>query len=239
MKKLFVFLCAGFICTIAFAQTISIDWKVDGRTYAQNTCEYGGMLSVPNPPPTKYGYTFQGWIQYTQLEYIESTGTQYIDTIITPDLDYTYNITFKATDSGWLFGSTVFSAGNHSDFGVSATGIRFGNKYVTLDFVPMGKVSVSVNKTGYDINGVHTDWAGTATMSATSPIRLFWAVNSAASKTGRIYSFSITDANGDYVVNLVPVKRLSDNKFGMYDLVSHAFFANAGTGDFIAGPVVE
>ena len=44
--------------------------------------------------------------------------------------------------------------------------------------------------------------------------------------------------NGTLVRDFVPVKRNSDGAIGMYDTVTKAFFANAGTGTFTAGPNV-
>ena len=40
------------------------------------------------------------------------------------------------------------------------------------------------------------------------------------------------------VRELIPVKRLLDNKICMYDKVSDTFFTNEGTGEFIAGPEI-
>jgi hypothetical protein len=45
--------------------------------------------------------------------------------------------------------------------------------------------------------------------------------------------------NGTLVRYLIPAKRNSDNVVGMYDTVSKTFFTNAGSGAFIAGPVVQ
>lgn len=51
-----------FVCT-AYATTVNLNWLVDGATFAQTTCETGGNFVLPNPAPTKYGYTFSGWIE--------------------------------------------------------------------------------------------------------------------------------------------------------------------------------
>ena len=61
MKKLLVGLCAMFMMS-ASATTVNLNWLVDGATFAQTTCETGGNFVLPNPNPTKYGYTFSGWI---------------------------------------------------------------------------------------------------------------------------------------------------------------------------------
>lgn len=54
---------------------------------------------------------------------------------------------------------------------------------------------------------------------------------------GEIYSCRIY--NNDVLIrDFVPAMRKSDNVVGLYDRVSGTFFTNAGTGSFIAGPVV-
>lgn len=75
--SLFFSICAGSV----YGETLTVDWLVDGNTYTQTTCETGNDLILP-ATPTKYGHTFIGWeIQrYTEISYIESTGTQFIRT---------------------------------------------------------------------------------------------------------------------------------------------------------------
>ncbi|MBR3510536.1 MAG: InlB B-repeat-containing protein [Alphaproteobacteria bacterium] len=60
MKKFLILLFVIFICSIAHADTETINWYVDGNTYATTTCEIGGGVSLPDEP-TKYGYDFIGW----------------------------------------------------------------------------------------------------------------------------------------------------------------------------------
>ena len=51
---------------------------------------------------------------------------------------------------------------------------------------------------------------------------------------GRIYSLKLTD-NDVLVLDLVPVKRNSDNVVGMYNKVNGEFYTNGGTGTFTVG----
>lgn len=67
MKKLLFCLCTMFICTFAIAETININWKVDGTNYAQSSCQTGSNLTLPANNPTKYGYDFVGWSVNTIL----------------------------------------------------------------------------------------------------------------------------------------------------------------------------
>jgi hypothetical protein len=51
----------------------------------------------------------------------------------------------------------------------------------------------------------------------------------------RIYACKIWDGN-NLVRDFVPVERDSDGVLGMIDLISGAFYVNAGSGAFTAGP---
>lgn len=62
MQRFLFLLYAIFIPVCVCAETINLDWKVDGENYAQTSCETGGNVTLPNSP-TKHGYTFQGWAQ--------------------------------------------------------------------------------------------------------------------------------------------------------------------------------
>ena len=59
MKCLLV-LFGILICSICRADTETTNWYVNGELYDTTSCEYGGNIDVPTPP-SKRGYTFQGW----------------------------------------------------------------------------------------------------------------------------------------------------------------------------------
>ena len=61
MKRIIFLLTAIFVSTFAYAQTETTNWYIDTEVYQTTTCESGGDITVPTEP-TKYGYTFQGWI---------------------------------------------------------------------------------------------------------------------------------------------------------------------------------
>lgn len=54
----------------------------------------------------------------------------------------------------------------------------------------------------------------------------------------RMYRFTMYD-DGVMVRDIVPCKRINDGSIGAYDLVTESFLPNAGTGTFIAGPVLS
>ena len=84
-----------FIEHASFATTETINWYVGGNVYDTTTCNTGGDVVLPNAPTAPRGYHFAGWARYTPIEYLESTGTQWIDTGIKGNMSYTYEIDFQ------------------------------------------------------------------------------------------------------------------------------------------------
>lgn len=266
MKKLLVFLGTFFICAVAFAQTINVNWKVGDTTYASNTCEYGGTLTVPSTPPTKYGYTFQGWQSYIFLEYIESTGTQYIDLGRKVRSDYTYKIKMAWTElhsstlmaskeyqtwtNGKYLGITYESDGRRKTWMSRASTSDADINARTL-FTPTVNIINNIvwkpsarqlifNGTTLNGSGTHQS---TSVFETANNMYLFAGNNVTGPNAFdyvKLYSWQMYDTDGTtLLMNLVPAKRNSDNAIGMYDTVTHTFFTNAGTGDFVAGPVKQ
>ena len=100
----------------------------------------------------------------------------------------------------------------------------------------------SDNITTVTYNGVSKTLTGSIYNRETLPLTLFktnvFGVNNANTFSKiRIYAFSIK-VNQVFVRDFVPVLDL-DNVPCLYDKVSGKFFYNAGTGQFIAGPVVS
>ena len=193
---------------------------------------------------------------YIQLQWIESTGTQFIDTGIKANASI-------VVDMGVLFrGIGVFAAlgtrngTNTSDtnvfqFGVNSNNTFFhrygmGSPYSTG--VPVAQMLYDVHLENYKeiiSNGQDTytdtlefnpdmDTEGTLYIFATHDISSGRPI---FSMPGYITYLSISVA-GVLVRDFVPAKN-PDGKIGMYDLVGGRFYENAGEGSFIAGPVAE
>ena len=177
----------------------------------------------------------------TSLEYIQSSGTQYIDTGLKPTQNYsitikcqstgTSNNTYAGCDTNWrntgfFIGVNVFEFGN-----VRTTSIQnYGENPIIL----------TLDKTGGYKDGVKT-WnnASTATFQTVSNLTLF-ALNRNGTiqeyLTGKIYSCKIYD-NDTLVRDFIPVKTTT-NIYGLWDKVNKVFYKNAGTGTFTGGPAV-
>ena len=182
---------------------------------------------------------------YTQLEYIESTGTQWIDTgIATTNNDLGFML-----EAMPLTSSDVYPMGSRAiGGGVRFFGIRSVSSdsfsYGWLDYLraPASQSYVNV-RTTMSLNWLNSKKVtigndsknlATANIANSRNITLF-GVNGQLLWTGRIYHAQISEGTG-IVANLIPVMRNSDSKVGMYDTVTRQFFTNAGTGEFIAGP---
>ena len=181
---------------------------------------------------------------YTRLAWIESTGSQYIDTGITPTQDTQIVLDYMPTAVATVavFGSRV-GVGNAAFalWIVDATSIE--DDYASdRDTITVSNLleRTCVVKDGNildygDIGHEHTE----TVFSNQYPIALF-GINSAGTVdsrrvSARLYSCSIrtgTDKR-DYIPCRAP-----DGSVGLYDLVNGQFYGNAGTGEFIAGTEV-
>lgn len=195
-------------------------------------------------------------IGYTLLDYIESTGTQYLDLGTKGNgnskvsVEYRYHTATSATGSGRVFGSRTNSTNDAFAIG-SASGVvaATGNKafwcydaqafYVIDDpTFPIGDwQTVVFSATEHTLNGVsYGDDYNTVTFETPQNLKLFGFDNNGTMGYGLIdvARCKIWD-NGVLIRDLVPCKNAS-NVVGMYDLVNDTFYQNAGTGDFVAGP---
>jgi hypothetical protein len=186
---------------------------------------------------------------YTRLEYIESTGTQYINTRIMPSLNLEIESELAFMDKSTtaaLLGTTTAGSGKNitAIFAVSGVSSSFGPStayaalysYITLDT----KTKFKEDKNGIYLNDTRrAEFNANTEFTGVSSMLFLWARGTNANKIkAKVYSFKIYD-NGTLVQDLVPARRNSNNIVGMYDLVSGQFFTNAGTGEFVAGPVID
>ncbi len=188
---------------------------------------------------------------YTELEYIESTGTQYIDTGFSPDantrvdykgqlLQYTSSVPLLGarlgTDNIARFLPLAWSTG--VDTGRTVYGAKDAVLNISTSTIYTGTFIPAQGKT--IINGVTYDISGANfTKIADNNFYLFATSGYAGNlynSVGRIWYVKIWD-NNTLVRDLVPAKN-SSGVIGMYDTVNNRFYENASTGEFVAGPVM-
>lgn len=180
---------------------------------------------------------------YTEVEYIESTGTQRIDTNISPTSKTKWEIKFAFTKdvTGQLMG-----AGHAGDYrfniGIESGKFRFaiGSGWTTLaetkdtdihtwvlnsenSSCSLDDITVfSTYSSNFSTSDHHITFCNRAVGSNYCSIKIYGS---------KIYT------NNILVRDFIPVLD-KDNVACMYDNVSGEFFYNQGTGEFIAGGVL-
>lgn len=178
--------------------------------------------------------------EFTELAYLQGTGTQYIDTGIYGKLATEIRAKIYVTSYGNLFGDmSNTSASISSSYSPGrVTYTRFGDKRVASAF---GDCSYDVdcvikeNKDGVWVDNVQTaTFSATSSFTTSNTLLLFKCNGASGIPQFRCYYFEVYE-DGAAVLKLVPAKRNSDNVVGMYDLVSRSFLTNAGSGSFLYG----
>lgn len=166
-----------------------------------------------------------------EVEYLESTGVQYIDTGV--DISSYDTIKVDATVIAFLSRAGIFgSDGWLSSFVTNNSNeLRWLPSFDKMSVARIWYIGKRLNcfftRNGMTINGVSYVLSGDAGNTGSGNFMLFKGRNICSNV--RIYSFSI-----DEKLNLIPVRK--DGVGFMYDKVSGELFGNAGTGAFIIGP---
>lgn len=181
---------------------------------------------------------------YTEYEYIEATGTQYINTgyVLTENSEIvltsmrTASQSYNSCEFGVQPTPRFVLAGIYGNWG-SATDKSSNAKY-NPDSV-YGKKVVKINKNGiYDLNNTLAVSFGSPTWTSGSlPLYVLARNNNGTVERNlkaKLYEFIIYE-NGVKTMELIPAMRNSDSVLGLYDTVSDTFFTNAGTGAFTGG----
>lgn len=237
----------------------------DMRPYIRKSDNVAGLYDFVNDVfYTNYGsggsFTYEVYENpydrlYTKLEYIESTGTQYIDTGYVPnnntgiEADFQFNSTTSQ--------SRVFGVGTNSgkanfvsyEFYINGSGnFAYTFKDGNGDWVPTNipadtsrhTLRFNVGNKNLVIDNNNTYSIGNISNVSSYPIYIMaenydgtdlkWVDETRI----KLYSFKIY--NGYYLIrNFVPAIRNSDNAVGLYDEVYDVFYTNSGTGEFIKG----
>ena len=249
MKRFVFILSALFICTFAFARTIR--WHVGDAVIRTDTCSSGDSITPPTAP-AKTGYNFARWdVLYTQVEYLQASGNQWINTEYKPNsltgiktkmqfdsIENNLSISFQAaqTDTS-RFASFIWNKKLYFFYGtikhITSYAIQ-ANDVVEMDW--------DKNNIVYSVNGVRKPDVSLSeqTFSYNQPIYMFASNYLGREVTGerygKIYYFQIYD-NDILVHDFIPVLDKNGTPC-MYDKVTKIFFYNQGTGDFIAGPAI-
>lgn len=187
---------------------------------------------------------------YTQLEYIKSNGTQYINTGFKPTSNTKVVINIEPLEVpsilaffGTRDSSSPTSSLAYNAWATNTTHIRsdyFGSSILSNETNILTKGIIDKNKnilTGY--GQTITNTASTGKECSYSLFLL--ACNDMGTAKyylkSILYSCKIYD-NGTLIRDFIPVKRISDNEYGLWDKVTKAFYPNSGTGAFTGGPTI-
>lgn len=183
---------------------------------------------------------------YTQLQYIESTGSQYIDTGVLPTQDTLLELDIRiSTDSAketYPFGSygatnrffTKYSSGSLQS-GLGVTWFKptsYSGSLFDLLHIELGKGKFIVEDSSVFLTS--------SDFTVEQSILLF-GLNSKGDKSGSISAaiYRCTIHSADVVIrDFIPCKNFF-GVVGLYDIIQRKFYSNNGSGSFIAGPVVQ
>ena len=187
---------------------------------------------------------------YKRLEYIQSSGTQYIDTGFKPNNNTKVVIDFELTENTGkhqiIFGAR--SSSNSEQYVLGFTGHRspavwrsdFGSNQVTFSSNLTWSGNHNATKNGNICTLDAESVTNTASTFESTVNLLICAGNTGGNvdnyTKAKVYFCKIYD-NGTLARDFIPCKNAS-GVVGMWDDVNSVFYGNAGSGTFTAGPEV-
>lgn len=182
---------------------------------------------------------------YVQLEYIESTGTQYINTLYTPsnntDVYVHYQVNSVANLNAIIFGAAMtyntrayelFTWGNNQYFTCNNIQNIIKNNITAGEF----EFSCQGSITTLICNGVSSTYTiNKGVFISPVSIKIFAQDRNGTitvTRQAKLYRMIIKD-NGSVVRDYLPALRNADSKPGFYDIVNNTFYTNAGSGEFL------
>lgn len=176
--------------------------------------------------------------QIHEVEYIESTGTQYIETgynicTSTDEVELDYQL-LDTTIYKWIFGEHDNNArfGVGSGDGVNKRNLAYGatTTKLTEAYLFDSKHSFKANKDGAFVDGVKfSDYKNFTSTSSIWLFNLNLSPYTYGTKT-RIWKYR-HKRNGILIRDYIPAVDENGKSF-MFDKVSHTIFDNKGTGEF-------
>lgn len=177
---------------------------------------------------------------YTPLDYIECTGSQYVDLEFVPNQNTRIVCEFMLVENislSGIYGARKMVAEDDFSFRISANRWQpcYNNEYGTFTDVPVDITQWHIadqNKNVFSFDGVVRKEFAYAEFTAPRPITI-GAIKNNASVNYSKCRFRPTQVydNGVLVRDVMPCIA-PDGSIGMYDTVVAKFRGNAGTGEF-------
>mgnify|MGYP004647282361 FL=1 len=190
---------------------------------------------------------------YTRLQYIQSSGAQYIDT----GIKGSSNLRTVCTVSNWpktAYGTAIFG-GRTSSSSTDAYGLMSaenitnyrsdyrGGKLTLSNSVSItdGIITIDKNTKVLNMSNSHLTWTNNVTATFTSSYDVYLFAYNTANTAGqytsgaKMYSCQMYES-GTLVRSFVPCKNVS-GAVGMYDVVGKKFYQSGSSTAFVSGPV--
>lgn len=154
----------------------------------------------------------------TPVKYLENTGKQYIDTLVTQKQGHRHEVLFypmNYSNNQWFYGTDNFEAGYYGSYwytnaGFSSYVYNSEKQYYTVT----GTVTQDRNRTCYVFARNHTTELN--------------------HMKGRIYGITIWDENGNVLYNFIPALDMSGVPC-LFEKINHTYHYNIGDGEFVVG----
>lgn len=184
----------------------------------------------------------------TPIEYIQSSGTQYINSGFIPKA--TTRTIMKAEPMSWSAWSAFFGTRNATSPTASQAYIAavptatlyrsdyFGSSLTAETPTIMQITNIDKNKNICSFNNIMITNTS-STVNATTNMFLLALNDVGTAKyflSAKLYSCQIYDGN-TLVRDFIPIKTTT-NIYGLWDKINKVFYKNAGTGTFTGGPTV-
>ena len=268
---------SGYIYTSSTASNYPSGCLLNSSHYLTNAKTVAGNTAFTSPTGTsETGHSGNGYVRitvieakssgstlikfpqtlpstYNAIEYLQFTGTQYIDTGVTVDSNTGFDITFEVLNgqSGSPYYNLFGVRGNDASGGTgetqnffrvdtipvdsnSGTEFKYGSTVYNSGIKNTSKINIKLlNKVYTKPDGSTITVAGTITTGLSMYIG---CINKAGSAYGnlasmKIYRFKIYSGS-TLTHDFIPVQRVSDKVLGLYDLKTSTFKTNMASGVF-------
>ena len=180
--------------------------------------------------------------EYQEVEYIGTTGTQYITTSITPNTNTQVEVKIEVTTTAMdktIFGTNRWSTYYHLT-PYSNTWYYWLNGSEshawTYSNVVWTQYEVVYNNSNSQLSINWTEVWSTSWTTSTNPLEIAKRASDNTKWVFKYFYFNVYNkSTSEYLLKLVPCYRKSDNVIWMYDLVNNQFYTNSWTGTFSKG----
>lgn len=182
---------------------------------------------------------------YQKIDYIQGAGASSITIPDNLNCDYfEFSAQYTDTSSEMCIVGNYYGGGTYRWEIFCSSGRKFysiwsgynsqGTTQGTVSATTKATVSYDYSTQRMNVNDIDS----LSKVLGSQPKYLFQYGNNGLYAKAKMYYF-LEKKNGKVVMNLVPVKRISDSKIGMYDTISNTFYPSATATDFTGGDEIK